>query len=128
MLLTLILNTGININGLRPTHIIIDDPIIRQGNIMKITHERHTDNANSIKFSVGTYALFSYETLVAFYDGRNEYIDECKYSRTTSKHISQYSNPRHAQETHYISQRALQDKLQTYMANHVIKNVLGEVI
>lgn len=117
-----------SINGLRPTLIIIDDLINTQGNTMKITHERHTDNANSIKFSVGTYALFSYETLVAFYDGRNEYIDECKYSRTTSKHISQYFTTRHEQETHYISQDALQNKLQTYMANHVIKNVLGEVI
>ena len=116
------------IKGLRPTHIIIDDPIIRQGNTMKIRHKRHTDNANSILFTKGAYALFSFETLVAFFDGNTEYIDEHKYSRTTSKHISQYFTTRHDQETHYISQDALQNKLQTYMANHVIKNVLGEVI
>ena len=117
-----------SINGLRPTHIIIDELINRQGNTMKIRHERHTDNANSILFTNGAYALFSYETLVAFYDAKDKYIDENRYSRTTSKHISQYFNPRHAQETHYISQDVLQNKLQTYMANHIIKNVLGEVI
>lgn len=117
-----------SINGLRPTHIIIDDLIIRQGNNMKIKHIHHTTNANTIEFSNGAHALFSYETLVAFYDGLIHYIDSNKYSRTTSKHITQYSSPRHVKETIYIPQSDLQNKLQVYMANHVIKNVLGEVI
>ena len=116
------------INGLRPTHIIIDDPIIRQGNTMIINHVRHTDNANSITFSNGAYALFSYDTLVVFFDGGIEYVDEYKYSRTTMKHISQYSRPRHTLGSIYVSHKVLQNKLQIYMANHVIKNVLGEVI
>lgn len=118
----------ININGLRPTHIIIDDPIIRQGNTMIIKHVRHTDNANSITFSNSAYALFSYDTLVAFFDGNTEYIDEFNYSRTTNKHISQYSQPRHSDGSLYVSHKVLQNKLQAYMANHVIENVLGEVI
>lgn len=117
-----------SINGLRPTRIIIDDPIIRQGNTMNIKHVRHSDNANSITFSNGAYALFSYDTLVVFFDGGIEYIDEYKYSRTTSKHIYQYSQPRHSLGSLNVSHRVLQNKLQTYMANHVIKNVLGEVI
>ena len=117
-----------SINGLRPTHIIIDDPIIRQGNTMIIEHVRHTDNANSITFSNGAYALFSYDTLVAFFDGDTEYIDKHKYSRTTTKHILQYSRPGRSDGLLYVSNRDLQNKLQTYMANHVIKNVLGEVI
>ena len=95
---------------------------------MKISHERHTDNANSITFSNGAYALFSYETLVVFYDGGIEYIDDSKYSRTTTKHISLYSRPKNSLGSIYISPDVLQNKLQTYMANHVIKNVLGEVI
>ena len=117
-----------NINGLRPTHIIIDDPIIRQGNTMNIKHVSHTDNANSITFSNGAYALFSYGTLVVFFDGGIEYIDEYKYSRTTSKHIYQYSQPRNSLGSLKVSHRDLQNKLQAYMANHIIKNVLGEVI
>lgn len=117
-----------SINGLRPTHIIIDDPITRQGNTMIIKHYRHTDNVNSITFSNGAYALFSYDTLVIFFDGRIEYIDEFNYSRTTNKHISQYSKSRPSDGSLYISHSALQNKLQAYMANHVIKNVLGEVI
>ena len=117
-----------SINGLRPTHIIIDDPIIRQGNTMKIRHVRHTDNANSITFSNGAYALFSYDTLVVFFDGTIKYIDEYKYSRTTSKHISMYSLARHSNGSESVSHKQLQEKLQTFMANHVIKNVLGEVI
>ena len=117
-----------SINGLRPTHIIIDDPIIRQGNTMIIKHVRHTNNANKIRFSNGAYALFSYDTLVVFFDGGIEYIDEYKYSRTTTKHISQYSRPRHTLGSIYVSHKDLQNKLQAYMANHVIKNVLGEVI
>lgn len=115
-------------NGLRPAHIIIDDLIIRQGNTMIIKHVRHTDNANKITFSDGAYALFSYDTLVVFFDGRIEYIDEFAYSRTTNKHISQYSQPRHSDGLLCISHKDLQNKLQAYMANHVIKNVLGEVI
>ena len=117
-----------SINGLRPTHIIIDDPIIRQGNTMIIRHVRHTDNANSITFSNGAYALFSYETLVVFFDGKIEYVDEHKYSRTTTKHIYKYSQPRHSDGTLNVSHKVLQNKLQTYMANHVVKNILGEVI
>ena len=117
-----------SINGLRPTHIIIDDPIIRQGNTMNIRHVRHTDNANSITFSNGAYALFSYETLVVFFDGKIEYVDEHKYSRTTTKHIYKYSQPRHSDGTLNVSHKVLQNKLQTYMANHVVKNILGEVI
>ena len=117
-----------SINGLRPTYIIIDDPIIRQGNTMIIKHVRHTDNANSITFSGGAYALFSYGTLVVFFDEEIEYIDAYKYSRTTSKHITQYSKPRYSDGSLRISQSDLQNKLQAFMANHVIKNVLGEVI
>lgn len=117
-----------SINGLRPSYIIIDDPIIRQGNTMIIKHVRHTDNANKITFSNGAYALFSYDTLVVFFDGKIEYVDEYNYSRTTNKHISQYSQPKHSDGSLYISHSALQNKLQAYMANHVIKNVLGEVI
>lgn len=116
------------IKGLPVPGIIIDDPIIRQGNTMIIKHVRHTDNANKITFSNGAYALFSYDTLVVFFDGRIEYIDEFNYSRTTNKHISQYSQPRHSDGLLCISHSALQNKLQAYMANHVIKNVLGEVI
>lgn len=111
-----------------PGIIIIDDPIIRQGNTMNIKHIRHTDNANKITFSNTAYALFSYGTLVVFFDGRIEYVDEYNYSRTTNRHISEYSQPRHSDGSLYISHKDLQNKLQTYMANHVIKNVLGEVI
>ena len=111
-----------------PGIIIIDDPIIRQGNNMIIKHVRHTDNANKITFSNGAYALFSYDTLVVFFDGRIEYVDEYNYSRTTNKHISQYSQPRHSDGSLYVSHRDLQNKLQAHMAFHVIKNVLGEVI
>lgn len=118
----------VNTNGLRPAHIIIDDPIIRQGNTMNIKHVRHTDNANSITFSDGAYALFSYDTLVVFFDGGIEYVDEHNYSRTTNKHIYKYSQPRHSDGTLNVSHKVLQNKLQAYMANHVIKNVLGEVI
>lgn len=117
-----------SINGLRPAHIIIDDPIIRQGNTMFIKHERQTDNANKLKFSNDAYALFSYAKLVVFFDGEIEYVDEYKYSRTTTKHISQYSQPRHSLGTVYVSHKDLQNKLQAHMALHVIKNVLGEVI
>lgn len=95
---------------------------------MKISHKRHTDNVNSITFSNGAYALFSYDTLVVFFDGKIEYVDEYKYSRTTSKHIPQYSQPRHSDGSLYVSHKDLQNKLQVYMANHVIKNILGEVI
>ena len=121
-----------SINGLRPTHIIIDDLIIKQGNTMIIKHVRHTDNANSITFSNGAYALFSYDTLVAFFDGNTEYIDVHQYSRTTTKHLSMYSRPYKSRDDHYpirsVPHKELQQKLQTYMANHVIKNILGEVI
>lgn len=95
---------------------------------MKIEHKRHTDNANSITFTNGAYALFSYETLVSFFDGRTKYNDEYKYSRTTSKHLSQYSRPRHVNETKLVSQQELQTKLKAYMANHIMKDVLGEIL
>lgn len=95
---------------------------------MKIEHKRHTDNANSITFSNGAYALFSYETLVAFCDGHTDYRDENKYSRTTSKHLARYARTRHDNEAKLISQSELQNKLKAYMANHVIKDVLGEII
>jgi hypothetical protein len=86
---------------------------------MKITHYTYGANAHIIRFNFNSIALFSYETLVCFIDGKTKYVDEHNYSSTTNRHIAKFSD--HQFPVEYVSQAELQKKLQTFMAYEVLE-------
>ncbi len=85
---------------------------------MKVTHHRHNNNANTIRFSYNEKALFSYETLVALVIDNVKYVDIEKYSRTTQKHITQFTDNL---PTEYLTQKELQKKFLDYFANKLVE-------
>lgn len=54
-------------------------------------HEHLTANLNLVIFK-GSVQVYSYQTLVGFVTSKVYYKDEHKYSRTTTKHLTQIAN------------------------------------
>lgn len=89
---------------------------------MMVTHNHFSANVNTLNLGKGQIALFSYSTLVLLSLDGIDYIDENNYSRTTSKHISQFKsmNP-----VEYLSREEIQRKFKKFFYDQVIKETLS---
>lgn len=81
---------------------------------MIIVHEKMGMNSHRVHLEPGTFMLFSFNTLVAFNHAGTLYRDEHKYSRTTTKHITQYAGT--YTTTQLLSQESLIRKVRSFMA------------
>lgn len=81
---------------------------------MIIVHEKMGMNSHRVHLEPGTFMLFSFDTLVAFKHGDVLYRDEHKYSRTTTKHITQYAGD--YTSTELLDHEALIRKVRAFMS------------
>lgn len=86
---------------------------------MYFKHKSHGANRHAVYLDNNTFMVFSYETLVAYFQDNIYYVDEHKYSSTTSKHITQ-CQPNWARERKEVSSDVLQGKVANYIATQHI--------
>jgi hypothetical protein len=55
-------------------------------NTIEINHPTNQPNFTVVSFC-GYHFYFSYKTVIAFHDGRNQYVSENQWGTTTGKHL-----------------------------------------